>query len=242
MRHTWEGVQPIRRGKESGNTDRSVACPDGWVYNPHNSMTTAAEPATKRRRREETRQRLVDAALPVFARNGFERATVDEIVREAGYSKGAFYVHFESKEDLFWAMLEERIEAVQETLLGAIDIDVSVAENERRILTAIFSLDQQEAAWPALFMEFAAHAARNEKVRVRLAEMYQRWHSFTVEMLRGAREAGKVRADLDIEFMASVLIALIEGTLIQSRIAPDAVRPQELIEPLSRLLASWLEA
>ena len=43
----------------------------------------------------------MEAALGVFARHGYERATVDEIVREAGYSKGAFYVHFESKEDLF---------------------------------------------------------------------------------------------------------------------------------------------
>jgi TetR/AcrR family fatty acid metabolism transcriptional regulator len=204
-------------------------------------MATAAEPATKRRRREETRQRLLDAALPVFARNGFERATVDEIVREAGYSKGAFYVHFESKEDLFWAMLEERIEAVQDTLRGAIDIGVPIAENQRRILNAIFSLDREEKAWSALFMEFAAHAARNEKVRARLAEMYQRWRSFTVEMLRGAREAGKIRADIDIEFTASMIIAIMEGTLIQSRVAPDAVRPAELIKPMSALLASWLE-
>ena len=205
-------------------------------------MTTAAEPTTKRRRREETRQRLLDAALPVFARNGFERATVDEIVRDAGYSKGAFYVHFESKEDLFWAMLEERIGGVQETLRDAIDIELTVAENQRRILQAIFDLDREDPAWPALFMEFAAHAGRNPKVRDRLGEMYRRWHSFTVEMLSGARDAGKVRADLDVEFTASVIIALVEGTLIQSRLAPNEVRPQALVEPLSKLLASWLEA
>ena len=78
-------------------------------------MTTATTPAARKRRsRGETRQRLLDSALAVFARNGYERATVDEIVREAGFSKGAFYVHFESKEDLFWEMLQERIDAQQE--------------------------------------------------------------------------------------------------------------------------------
>ena len=205
-------------------------------------MTTAAEPTPKRRRREETRQRLVDAALPVFARHGFERATVDEIVREAGYSKGAFYVHFDSKEDLFWAMLDERIDGVQDTLRNAIDIELSVAENQRRILQAIFAVDQDDPTWPALFMEFAAHAARNPKVREKLGEMYRRWHSFTVETLIGAKEAGKVRADLDVDFTASVMIALIEGTLIQSRLTPDDMRLQSLVDPLSKLLASWLEA
>jgi len=205
-------------------------------------MTTAAPPTPKRRRREETRQRLVDAALPVFARNGFERATVDEIVREAGYSKGAFYVHFESKEDLFWAMLDERIDGVQDTLRNAIDIELSVAENQRRILHAIFAMDKADPAWPALFMEFAAHGARNPKVREKLGEMYRRWHSFTVETLKGAKEAGKIRADLDVDFTASVIIALMEGTLIQSRLTPDDMRLQDLVDPLSKLLASWLEA
>jgi AcrR family transcriptional regulator len=205
-------------------------------------MTTAAEPTTKRRRREETRQRLLDAAFPVFARNGFERATVDEIVREAGYSKGAFYVHFESKDDLFWAMLEERIDRVQETLRNAVDIEQSVTDNQRRLLVAIFAMDREDPAWPALFMEFAAHAGRNEKVRERLAEMYRRWHSFTVEMLEGAKAAGKLRSDLDAEFTASVMIALMEGTLMQSRLAPEAVRLQKLVDPLAKLLASWLEA
>jgi AcrR family transcriptional regulator len=205
-------------------------------------MTTAVEPKPKRRRREETRQRLVDAALPVFARNGFERATVDEIVREAGYSKGAFYVHFESKEDLFWAMLEERIAGVQDTLRNAVDIELSVAENQRRVLEAIFAKDREDPAWPALFMEFAAHAGRNPKVRERLSEMYRRWHSFTVEMLNTAKAAGKLRPDLDAEFTASVMIALMEGTLMQSRLAPDDVRPQNLVDPLANLLASWLEA
>ena len=61
-------------------------------------MVTTAKPVPRRRRRAETRQRLTDAALGVFARNGYERATVDEIVREAGFSKGAFYVHFEAKD------------------------------------------------------------------------------------------------------------------------------------------------
>ena len=82
----------------------------------------------------------MEAATGVFARSGFDRATLDEIVREAGFSKGAFYVHFESKEDLFWAMLEERISRQQEAFRQAVDHTRPVADNVRTILSAVFGL------------------------------------------------------------------------------------------------------
>jgi AcrR family transcriptional regulator len=205
-------------------------------------MATAAEPAPKRRRREETRQRIAAAALPVFARSGYERATVDEIVREAGYSKGAFYVHFESKEDLFWGMLEERISGQQDAFRQALDETRSAEENIQALLTTIFAIFRKDAMWSALFIEFVAHAARNDKVRERLAAMYQNWRDFTVETLNQGREVGRVRKDLDVEFVATVMIALIEGMIMQARLAPGAIRPEDAIEPLSRLLADWLKA
>ena len=205
------------------------------------SMTSAIPAPARRRRREETRRLLLDAALSVFARNGFERATVDEIVREAGFSKGAFYVHFESKEDLFWEMLQERIDAQQETIRAALDPDDSVVNNERRLLEAIFKVQHADSVWPAMFMEFAAHAARNEKVRERLGAMYERWHRFTVDMLTEAKKLGKVRQDLDVAFAASVLIAVLEGSMIQSRVAPESIRLDRQLDKLSELLAGWLE-
>ena len=204
-------------------------------------MATATETLPKKRRREETRQRLMEAALNVFAQRGYERATVDEVVKEAGFSKGAFYVHFESKEDLFWAMLDERIAAMQEAFRRALDVEAPVVENERRLLTTIFDFEKQQRSWPALFMEFVAHAGRNDKVREQLSALYQRWHSFAVEILTQGQEAGRVRKDLDVAFMASVIIALIEGSIMQSRLAPDSARLDNMVEPLSKLLAEWLE-
>jgi AcrR family transcriptional regulator len=204
-------------------------------------MATVAAPATKKRRREETREKLLRAAYSVFATHGYDRATVDEIVREAGFSKGAFYVHFESKEDLFWAMLEGRIEYLQDTMRQALDTTQSVAENHRRILQAIFALDKKDKQWPAVFVEFLANATRNERVREKLSDMYDRWHRFTIEMLEEGRRAGRVREDRDLAFMASVTMALIEGTLMQSRFAPRSVRLDAMVEPLSQLLGDWLE-
>ncbi|HUF54747.1 MAG TPA: TetR/AcrR family transcriptional regulator [Dehalococcoidia bacterium] len=204
-------------------------------------MTTAEKVPPKRRRsREETRQRLLDAALGVFARNGFERATVDEIVREAGFSKGAFYVHFESKEDLFWEILRERIEANQRQLRETIEPGLDVVEAERRILTTLFDARKTEPLGPAVYYEFVAHAMRNDKVRERLAEFYASWHAFVVETLRLGRESGMVRDDVDLELQASALMATFEGALIQSQLAPEGLRLSDNVESFAKLLADWV--
>jgi AcrR family transcriptional regulator len=203
-------------------------------------MTTAQTQPKRRRSREETRQKLLDAALGVFARNGFERATVDEIVRDAGFSKGAFYVHFESKEDLFWEILRERLEAAQDSLRQAIEPDVTVEEAQRRILTTLFDTRAREPLSPAVYYEFTAHAMRNEKVRERLAEFYARWHAFVVETLGLAREAGMIRDDVDPVLQASALMATFEGAIIQSQLAPEPLRLSTRVDAFARLLADWL--
>ncbi len=203
-------------------------------------MTVLAKSTPKRRRREETRQRLMEAGVSVFAHHGYDRATVDEIVREAGFSKGAFYVHFESKEDLFWAMLEERLARQQQAFRQTLDPSAPLFENVRTVLRGIFGLHVEDPLWSAMFMEFAAHAARDERVREKLAAMYTNWRTFAVGAVNGAREAGAVRQDIDPEFIASLLIAIAEGTISQSRLAPEHVRLEEMVEPLSRTLAEWL--
>ncbi len=203
-------------------------------------MSAVLKGAPRKRKPEETRGRLLEAATSVFARSGFDRATVDEIVQEAGFSKGAFYVHFESKDDLFWAMLEERISRQQEALRQAVDYGRPVAENVRTILSGVFGLLRDDPLWGSLYMEFGAHASRNEKVRQRLAKMYERWRELTEDILNTGREAGRIRSDIDVQFIATVLIAAVEGSIIQSRLAPEKVRLEEMVEPLTRTLAEWL--
>ena len=203
-------------------------------------MTSPQAPAKRRRSREETRQKLLNAALSVFAHHGFDRATVDEIVREAGFSKGAFYVHFESKEDLFWEMLRERIAAQQESIRQSIEPGASVAENQRRLLEHLFDLRKEEPLAAALYYEFTAHAMRNEAVQARLAEFYASWHAFVVETLELGRKMNLIRDDVDISLQASALMATFEGALIQSHLAPEHLRLSARVDDFATLLDDWL--
>jgi AcrR family transcriptional regulator len=203
-------------------------------------VTTPETPSKRRRSREETRQRLLDASLKIFARNGFERATVDEIVREAGFSKGAFYVHFESKEDLFWEILRQRIEVRKETLRRALEPSIGAAENQRRLLEALFDSPGGEPLGPAVYYEFMAHGMRNEVVGARLGEFYAGWHDFILEALKLGRKRGIIRDDVDVSLQASALMATYEGAMIQSQLAPEHLRLSGRVPEFSDLLADWL--
>ena len=92
-----------------------------------------------------------------------------------------------------------------------------------------------------MFLEFVAHGARNEKVRERLQFMYRSWRTLIVDALTLAQGSGAIRKDIDIDFIASALIALVEGSITQWRLAPNEVHLDDLVDPLSALVAQWLE-
>src|SRR4051794_28822443 len=79
-------------------------------------MATVTKPRLDRRTRSaraqgrDGREALLEAAVEVFARRGYRDSSVDEIAERAGYSKGAVYWHFTGKDDLFFALLEERVD------------------------------------------------------------------------------------------------------------------------------------
>src|SRR6266403_1869396 len=75
------------------------------------TMQSVVEKLTPERRRELTRSTLIDAAADVFAKRGFHAASLEEIAEAAGFTRGAIYKNFENKEELFFAVIERRVDA-----------------------------------------------------------------------------------------------------------------------------------
>ncbi len=119
-----------------------------------------------------TKKRLLKSALRIFTRDGFERASIDDIAAEAGYTRGAFYAHFQSKEDLFFAMLEEEshkhFEALTEVMQGL------ASERERlEALREYYVTRVADRQWSILTVEFKLYALRHPKLRAKLAGTYR---------------------------------------------------------------------
>src|SRR3954469_455446 len=87
--------------------------------------------------RRATRAKLVDAALKLFATSGYEHATVDDISQEAGYSKGAYYFHFSTKDDILLELLRMWTEDRTNALAAGV-VDGEPESSVRGMLEGLF--------------------------------------------------------------------------------------------------------
>lgn len=187
----------------------------------------------RHRRAQETRRLILDAAFAVFGRMGYGEARVDSILSEAGTSKGAFYHHFASKEELFRALLNDRVQRCADRMSEAVGGALSVHDAIRRLAAVGIKSFQSEPDWMPVSMEFWAQAARQEFARRILAEAVRQCRDLVAGMLRVGQSRGTVRENLDPEMTAIILNGMFEGVAFQWAIDPEAVDMERLIEPLA---------
>jgi AcrR family transcriptional regulator len=128
------------------------------------------EPLTADRRRQQTREYLLQAAGQVFAERGFHGATLDEVAARAGYTKGAVYSNFKNKDDLFLALLEQGYNREQAALHKT--LEGSDVPPEERLGDFVALIDTElgtvPEGWGVLYLEFTLYAMRNPVARERL--------------------------------------------------------------------------
>ncbi len=199
-------------------------------------------PATLRRKRSlETRQLILDAAYRVFANHGYGQTSVDAIITEAGISKGAFYHHFQSKEDLFNVLIELRIRDCGEKMARAVGSAGSLREAVEGLAQVSVQSLKDDPAWLRLYMEFWLQATRDPAARQMVSRSMRQCRDLVAEMLRGGQSGGLVRNDLDPEAAAAILTGVFDGVALQSEIEPDAVNLNHLIQPLADLIQRFIE-
>ncbi len=181
-----------------------------------------------------SRDQLLAAASRVFARAGYHGASMSEIAAEAGFSKGALYWSFASKEELFFALLDE----LDEHLRALIAASASMPkERERtgelsRDLSAVLA-DARDVVM--LFHEYSALAVRDPKVAARYVQRNARLREEIATAARLRHEAIGVPLVMPAEDLATALIALVDGLSIQQLTEPDAV-PEELFGQITALI------
>lgn len=174
-----------------------------------------------------TRARLIDAAARVFARRGFQAASVEEIAEEAGYSHGAVYSNFDGKADLFLTVFEDymaqRVRELAETQ-AELPEDAALEVRARALADQWMDRLVRDRESFALHIEFIAHADRDPELArrfgTRSAAMRQAVSRYIVQY---QQEAGMELA-MPADDLALILRALGIGLAIESLVSPDAVR------------------
>lgn len=135
-------------------------------------MTKLSAPLTKHQvKTEATLRGLLDAAETIFVRDGYERAQIETIAAEAGRSKGAVYAHFQSKEEIFFALLERNAKIRSEVFRRS----TQDAPFQRRIevIKELFVSAFEDENWPILMLEFKLFALRNKTSLRRVRQLYK---------------------------------------------------------------------
>ncbi|WP_156723785.1 TetR/AcrR family transcriptional regulator [Streptomyces apocyni] len=182
-------------------------------------------------RREKTRQRLLVAALDVFAEEGFGRSTVEQVCERAGYTRGAFYSNFSSLDELFLAMWEERSSQLITGLRAAL-AEVPDATPDQALRAALRAIPVDDA-WYRVTAEFTAHALRTPGLRRVMAAREQAIQDTILPVVVAALgRAG--RRVTDAAALGQALVAVHDGTSVQVLLEPDSdtarLRREELFQ------------
>lgn len=180
-------------------------------------MSSTPKPVT--RRRAQTRQRLVEAAREVFAREGFGRSTVEQVCEAAGFTRGAFYSNFTSLDELFlemWAQESASLLArLQDVAAGGAPKVKDVRAAVERVLEAL----PVDTDWFQITSEFTAHAVRTPGLAQVMAAREQAIQEALAPVFDlllaqvGRRVTNRVA-------LGRSLVAAYDGTLAQLAVEP----------------------
>ena len=187
-------------------------------------MASRGRRLTRAEHQAQTRAALVDAAARVFVQRGFQGATVDAITEEAGYSRGAFYSNFQTKEELLAEVLQQRVFAVYRDMARRTAARRPEASAED-VGTQLAALQEgPDARWLfPLWLELMAHAARDEEFRQVTAGFWSGTRELVAPLVERAYEERGVEPPASPRDLASAMIALDIGLSVQHLVDPEAV-------------------
>jgi len=184
-------------------------------------MSVTAKRVGRQERREQTRAELLAAARRAFLRDGFHAASLDAIAEDAGYTKGAFYSNFASKDDALVAVFDEHFRdrtAAYERLIFTTD---SVEDAYRAVARYWHDANEREPEWSRLVIEFMAHASRHEHLRQAVKEVRQRGLDRIVELVQQLADRHGVEYTVPITELVRGSGALNRGLAVEQLLDPE---------------------
>jgi AcrR family transcriptional regulator len=195
-------------------------------------------------RRERTRERLLDAAAQVFAGVGFGAASVEAIAEAAGFTRGAFYSNFESKDELFLALTERQSRrhiAALEAAVAQLDTDIVHGERIdreaiRSVLAAVTEGKAPEHRWYLMNAEFELLAMRDPGIGAAWTAQQRTMRSELAAALRRLIGRLGLRFTIDADVAVELLLGAWAAAARDAYVAGSEVVAPDALEALVDLL------
>lgn len=176
---------------------------------------------TVQQRGQETRNRILDAALEAFALYGYDAASVSEICRRAAVTKGGFYHHFASKQSLFLEMLQRWLEELDSQLAVARSGAATIPDEFLRMARMIEQVFRDAEGRLPIFLEFMTQAGHEPVIWEATIAPFRRYHAFFAQMVEEGISEGLFRS-VDPNLATHVLLSFAAGLLVWGLLDPQA--------------------
>ena len=189
----------------------------------------------------EREQRILDAAVGLFVHYGFDKTTVSDIAKQAGISKGAIYLHFDSKDALFEALLVREIQRYSEHWISLLEDDENGGTIGGMYKNSLYALDASPFM-AAIFKQdsrvLGSYIRKPDNFFRKQAEAGNHRYHF-VQMMQ---DAGAMRADVDASVIAHIMDMLAYGLVSMGEIKNENMIPpaQDVIEGIALIMDSAL--
>lgn len=186
------------------------------------------------------RRQIVDAAIAVMARKGWTEASIDEITREAGVSRGLVSYHFKDKADLLSGVLARCEEASAETIASAIAGSDHIVDQLRIGVRVALRMVRDDPAIYEIFLHFAASGRSVPELGRQIRDLYRGFRGITADTIRAGQAQGYFRTDIDADAAAARHIGAITGFALQWLLDPDAFPFDEAARQTEDMLIGYL--
>ena len=172
----------------------------------------APAPRSREASKQDTRVALIRAGMDLFGERGLDAPSLDEICERAGYTRGAFYVHFADRDSFLVAVMDRVGVDFLDAVLGSGDGPEDLGVTIERFVTAVaqgdYPLTREGGVRPHQLLDACARSpAIRERYRALVTDSLTRLH----RAIGGGQRGGTVRADLDADPVAAVLMAAVIG-------------------------------
>jgi len=187
---------------------------------------------------EDRKNEILDAALEVFSETGLSDASVDDVVRRSGLSKGTLYWYFKSKDRLVGALMKrffaQELEKVRQLQQGRGTVRERLLRYSREVVAVVKRMPR------ALTLEFYAVAVRQKTVRKFLGELYARYCSELAAVVREGIDRGEFRK-VDTAQTAAAITGLCEGLILLWALEPNVFPFEKFFEASMRTMLDGMK-
>ena len=185
--------------------------------------------------RDDTREKLFEAAARVFEEQGIGGASIEAIAAAAGFTRGAFYSNFKSKDELIIAMLEDHVEQSIVRIRDLLDRHKNLADFIEALKTMGRSQQDPLGRSPLLHMEMILFVARAEKRRPELAKRLRARRKLVADIIETtAKNSGRTTI-LNPAWAGALVLALEDGFRLHRLIDPETTSPDSFFRAIGDL-------